>query len=97
MFIPKRPPPNIPYKKLSTIRTPLFKDIIDTSLLIGNIPQQLKHSIISPFIKNSKLSPDDLSNYRPISQLPLLAKLLEKAIYVQLLSYLTEHNLLNNR
>ena len=84
-------------KKLSTTLTPLFKDIIDISLLTRNIPQQLKHSIISPFIKNSKLSLDDLSNYRPNSQLPLLAKLLENTVYVQLLSYLTKHNLLDNR
>ena len=94
---PNDPLPLSLTKKLSTTLTPLFKDIIDTSLLTGNIPKHLKHSIISPFIKNSKLSPDDLSNYRPISQLPLLAKLLEKTVYVQLLAYLTEHNLLDNR
>ena len=94
---PNDPLPLSLTKKLSTVLTPLFKDIIDTSLLTGNIPKHLKHSIISPFIKNSKLSPDDLSNYRPISQLPLLAKLLEKTVYVQLLSYLTEHNILDNR
>ena len=37
---------------------------------------------------------DDRSNYRPISVLPVVARLFEKLIYEQLYSYLNENNLL---
>jgi len=43
------------------------------------------------FKKGSKA---DLSNYRPISLLPVFSKLIEKIIYKRLYSYLMEHNLL---
>ena len=56
---PNDPLPLSLTNKLSTTLTPLFKDIIYIFLQTRNIPQQLKHSIISSFIKNSKLSPDD--------------------------------------
>ena len=38
---------------------------------------------------------DDLDNYRPISILPILSKILEKAVFHQLHSYLSENSLLS--
>ena len=37
---------------------------------------------------------DDRCNYRPISVLPVVARLFEKLIYEQLYSYLNENNFL---
>ena len=45
------------------------------------------------FKKNSR---SEVGNYRPVSILSVVSKLLEKAVYVQLESYLTENNLLYN-
>ena len=38
-----------------------------------------------------------LSNYRPVSQLPLLSKILEKIVNKQILSYLNTYDLLDRR
>ena len=84
-------------KLTASTLAPLFKIIIDKSLNYGTIPDLLKLSLITSLLKKPKLDKTELSNYRPISQLPLLAKILEKIVYKQLISYLTKYNLLNNR
>ena len=63
----------------------------------GTIPYLLKLSLITPLLKKPKLDKTELSNYRPISQLHLLAKILEKIVHKQLISYLIKYNLLDNR
>ena len=74
-----------------------YKNIIDDSLLTGTIPNLLKNAIITPIIKKTNLDSSEFSNYRPISQLPLLTKILEKTVYTQLSHYLTENMLLDIR
>ena len=82
-------------KKLASTIAPIYKHFIDESLITGTIPSDLKHSIISPLIKKPKLDCNTLSNYRPISQLTILTKLLEKVIYKQLILYLTANDILD--
>ncbi len=41
-----------------------------------------------PLIKKTQIDPKDLVNYRPISNLPFLSKILEKVVYSQLYSLL---------
>ena len=48
----------------------------------------------SPIFKNCCKS--DLNNYRPLSVIPTVAKILEKIIYDQLYQYLNENGLLNS-
>ena len=74
-----------------------YKNIIGDSLLTGTIPNLLKNAIITPIIKKTNLNSSEFSNYRPISQLPLLTKILEKTVYTQLSHYLTENMLLDIR
>ena len=93
---PNDPLPLTITKLIASTLSPLFKIIIDESLTYGTIPDLLKLSLITPLLKKPKLDKTELSNYRPISQIPLLAKILEK-IYKQFISYLTKYNLLDNR
>ena len=61
----------------------------------GAFPDSWKIVHITPIPKVH--SPSSSSEYRPISVLPVLSKLFEKVLYHRLYSYLTEHNLIDNR
>lgn len=68
--------------------------IINTSLNENQIPKNLKISKIHPkFKKGDKENP---GNYRPISNLPTISKLLEREIYDQIINHLETNNLLTN-
>ena len=88
-------PLSITKKNINTL-TPLYHKIINISLTTGIIPPELTHAIITPILKNASLDDSILSNYRPLSQLPLLSKILEKVIYKQLISYLDYNDLFDN-
>ena len=94
---PNDPLPFTITKLIASTLAPLFKIIIDESLNYGTIPDLLKLSLIASLLKKPKLDKTELSNYRHISQIPLLTKILEKIVYKQLISYLTKYNLLDNR
>jgi len=59
------------------------------------IPTDFKHALITPIFKSG--TTDSPDNYRPISILPILSKILEKAIQKQLLEHLENHSLLSDR
>ncbi len=55
--------------------------IINSSLSLGYVPKNFKLAVIKPLIKKkTQLDPKDLVNYRPISNLPFLSKILEKVV-----------------
>ena len=69
--------------------------IINLSISTSTIPTIWKHAKISPVFKSGDSS--EPGNYRPISILPVLSKILEKAIHKQLMDYLETANLLCNQ
>ena len=66
--------------------------IINTSIVTGIFPKLWKHPFVIPYFKSGDI--DNVSNYRPISLLPILSKVLEKIVANQLMSYLESNNLL---
>lgn len=89
---------------LDPIPTHLFKDIlpliseailkiINTSLENGYVPQSFKFAAIKPLLKKPNLDPDILANYRPISNLPFISKVLEKVVVKQLYRHLQDNSL----
>lgn len=44
----------------------------------------------SPYLKKTGLDSGVLANFRPISQLPFMSKILEKVVYAQLMSFLDD-------
>lgn len=71
--------------------TPLFNYI----LKVGQFPKNWKMASILPLLKKQNLDPKDPSNYRPISRLPLPAKMFEKTLNVQLSRFLQTNNILD--
>ncbi len=51
--------------------------------------------MVHPLLKKANLDPADFNNYRPISKLPFLSKVLEKVVLNQLSPYLIENNILD--
>lgn len=71
-----------------------LEDIFNSSLSTGVFPQGMKLAKVIPIYK--KDSHNHMSNYRPISILPVFSKLLEKIVAKRLLSFLDKHNILTN-
>ena len=65
------------------------------NLSSGVVPANLKHAVVQPLLKKKKmgLDPTVLANYRPISKLPFLSKILENIAYSQVMDVLKEQNI----
>ena len=63
----------------------LFRHIVNLSLTAGVFPTPCKTSIVRPLIKRLGLDPEVLKNYRPVSNLRFVSKIIEKIISVRLL------------
>ena len=68
---------------------------INLSLRSASVPELLQQALVFPTIKNPHGDKDTLTNYRPVSNLSFVSKLLEKVVLDQLNSYLNENELLN--
>ncbi len=55
------------------------------------VPKTFKLAVIKPLIKKTQLDPKDLVNYRLISNLHFLSKILEKVVSSQLYSFLEKN------
>ena len=69
--------------------------LFNLSLSSGIFPTDWKSSVVIPVPKQSA-SISSPSNYRPISLLPLVSKLLERHVFNWLYKYCQSHNILHN-
>uniref|UniRef100_A0A671W1X3 Reverse transcriptase domain-containing protein n=1 Tax=Sparus aurata TaxID=8175 RepID=A0A671W1X3_SPAAU len=72
----------------------LITDIINSSLRSGSVPHSLKLAAVTPILKKPGHNPDIMSNFRPISNLPFLSKILEHIVATQLKAHLCSNDLL---
>ncbi len=71
----------------------LFNSHQNKSLQTGIMPSQLKEAIVKPTLKKPHLDIQDLNNYRPVSNLPFLSKVIERVVAAQLTEYMTKNSL----
>ncbi|XP_008485861.1 uncharacterized protein LOC103522538, partial [Diaphorina citri] len=76
-----------------TIFIPIITHLVNLMIDQSHIPDGLKISCVSPLFKN-KGKVDDMSNYRPVGSMPLIEKVLEKHINIQMKKYLAENEIL---
>uniref|UniRef100_A0A669EIT0 Reverse transcriptase domain-containing protein n=1 Tax=Oreochromis niloticus TaxID=8128 RepID=A0A669EIT0_ORENI len=81
------------FKNALSVIGPSIVEICNASLLTGVVPRFCKHAVVEPILKKSSLDPTQLKNYRPISKLPLLSKILEKVVADQLTTFLEKHEI----
>ena len=79
-------------KYISNIVSPIISNIINKSIQSCSFPDSLKNARVTPIYKSGKKH--DVSNYRPISVLPLVSKIFEKFAYKQIYHYLETNNIL---
>ena len=70
-------------------------NIINSSFSCGKFPDSLKIAKITPIHKKGDVK--ICSNYRPISCLPFLSKIYERAIADRILSFFRKHSLFNDK
>ena len=68
--------------------------LINLCLTHGVFPSALKIAVVKPVFKSGDKK--SLTNYRPISILPYLSKLLEKIIHLRIMSFLNKSNILSS-
>ena len=64
--------------------------LINQSISTNTVPYEIKRAKMVPLHENN--SKVDVGNYRPVSILCILSKLLERVVYNQLDEYLTQKN-----
>ena len=72
---------------------PIILFIVNDSLKTGMFPEILKSALVRPVIKDESGDTECYKNYRPISNLTFLSKVIEKSVHKQLEDYLKKHNL----
>ena len=80
-------------KEINNIISPLLTILINECLDSGVFPDSLKNSKIIPIFKGGDKY--NKSNYRPIALLPILSKIFEKVIKIQLMKHLMNNGLLS--
>ena len=71
----------------------LITDIVNMSLRESMIPKSLKTAHIRPLLKKTGLDSDILKNYRPVSNLTFISKVIEKVISGRLNEHLINNSL----
>ena len=82
-------------KLLTQTCKPLIKplvSIINLSLQTGIVPSDMKKAKVIPIYKSG--DKHHIKNYRPISLLPVLSKIMERVVYNRLYKFITQNSLL---
>ena len=90
------PIPTWHLKECSSILVPTVTNIVNLSLTTGQFHPTIKEPIISPLLKKPTLDKEELSSYRPISNLSLISKIIERVVKSRLTDHLTSNSFLNS-
>ncbi len=69
--------------------------VFNNSLVSGVFPSVCKSALVKPLLKKMSFDSGDLKNYRPVSNLSFLSKVLERIVLSQLNEHLNRSNLLS--
>ena len=74
---------------------PTITKFVNDSLAQGAFPDIYKSAIVRPLLKKSNLDKNNFKNYRPISNLSFISKIIEKLVLNQIFDHLNTHHLLS--
>ena len=83
-------------KQCLPVVVPAITSIINTTFESGTVPSSLKLANIRPILKKPGLDKNAMQNYRPISNLPFLSKVMERAAFSRLTDHLLDNEILDS-
>ena len=72
---------------------PVITDIVNKSLTSGEFPVSLKIALVKPLLKKISLNPEIFKNFRPVSNLSFLSKVIERVAAKRLFAHMSENEL----
>ena len=81
-------------KKNSDTLAPVLVTLFNKSMSSGIVPDYFKKAIIKPVLKKFDSDQDDLNQFRPVSNLPFLSKVMEKIVSSRIEQHLSTNKLL---
>jgi len=91
------PIPTFLLREMIDILLPFITRMCNASLLEGYLPLSQRHAIVPPILKKSKLDAEVLENYRTVSNLTFVSKVIERMVANQVTYYLQSNNLMPER
>ena len=88
------PMPTGLFKQVADVLEPFLVELFNRSVSEGLVPSVFKAAYVTPLLKKADLDSADAKSYRPISNLSVLSKLLERLVAQQLIDYLRGAGLL---
>ena len=78
---------------LLPVLLPVITDIVNASLSSGIFPELMKIALIKPLLKKITLNPELCKNFRPVSNLSFLSKIVEKVVAARLIHHMSVNGL----
>ena len=72
---------------------PIINSVVNLSFNSALMPNSMKNAVSSPLLKKPSLDFEIFSNFRPVSNLKFLSKVIEKVAAMRLTNYLSDKNL----
>ena len=72
---------------------PIIVKLINQSFATGHFLTLLKSAIVKPHLKKCTLNHDEIKNYRPVSKIQFIYKIIEKIVMKRIDEYLVSNNL----
>ena len=86
------PLPTFLVKECITELSPIITNVVNISLTNAEFPTKYKRAVIKPLLKKPGLEPIH-KNYRPVSNLTFVSKIIEEAASVQIEQHITNHSM----
>ena len=83
-------------KDCANVLVPVITKIVNQSLSSGIFPMSFRSALVKPLLKKPSLDPEILKNYRPVSNLSFLSKVLERIVLARISPFLQCNKLLDN-
>ena len=88
------PVPTFLVRDFIDLLLPYVTMMVNESLIAGRLPNSHKHAIMTLRLKKYGLDSTDTANFRPISNLTFLSKVVERAVAIKLNAHLSTNGML---
>ena len=87
------PMPTSLVKRMLPVLLPTICSIVNKSIMEFTMPNAVKEAIVKPLKKKPSLDKEDQKNFRPVSNLPFIGKLIETVVIDQIDTHLSKYHL----